>query len=256
MTLRRPEGTPGDAIGVVLPARDEARWIGACLDSLSGFLEAGDRVVVVDACSTDATADIARRAGAEVLVAPGPERGLALGQGYGEVAPGVEIVLLAHADMRLPPSARASILAAAAARPEAVGGALGHRIDDPRRRFRLMERGNAFRARRWQLPYGDQAQFVRTGAVEAAGGFPRIAWMEDLELALRLRRLGPWLYLDDPVRIPSRHWEAHGVVATTLANWTRAVLYRIRRRPPGPVRATGVAADTAPPAEPVDRIRG
>ena len=214
--------------GIVIPARDEAERIASCLSSLAPFREAGDRVVVVDAASRDDTARMAESSGALVIRTDEPARGLAIAQGYDEVAAEADVVLVVHADMTVPAAARERIVAALAASPDAVGGALGHRIADARLKFRWVERGNRFRARRGQLPYGDQAQFVRVAAVERAGGFPRIPRFEDLELSLRLRRLGRWLYLDCPVGIPARHWDG-GVVRTTLGNWVAALGHRFRR---------------------------
>ncbi len=235
---RRPAGEPGEPgergrngrarLGIVIPAHNEAGRLSLCLGSLGPFRDAGDRLVVVDAASADGTGEIARAWGVPVLRRDSPERGFAVAAGYGEVAGGSDIVLVVHADMIVPARARAAILEALATRPRAVGGALGHVIEDPRWRFRLVEWGNRFRARWGQLPYGDQAQFVRTRSVEAVGGFPRMAWLEDLELALRLRRLGPWLYLDCPVSIPARHWAA-GVLRTTVRNWGVALEYRWTR---------------------------
>ena len=133
--------------------------------------------------------------------------------------------------MRFPSDARLAITKALTAHPRAVGGVLGHVIDDPRFKFRLLERGNSFRVRRWQLPYGDQAMFVRTNVVARAGGFPNQPCMEDLELALRCRRYGRWLFVDCPVTIDHRHWR-RGVVRTTLDNWGCAITYRMRREEP------------------------
>ncbi len=222
MTGRRP-------LGVVLPARNEAGRIEDALRSLDPFLTAGDPVVVVDDGSEDGTASLARHSGARVLEAPRRSRGLAAAIGYDEIAREVECVFLVHADMDVPREARGRILESLDGHPRAVGGVLGHRIADPRLRFRWVERGNRLRARLAQLPYGDQAQFVRTGAVARAGGFPAQEAMEDLELAFRLRRLGRWLYLDCPVSIPSRHWQ-DGIVRTTLRNWTATARYLLARR--------------------------
>ena len=69
-------------------------------------------------------------------------------------------------------------------------GAFGHTIADPRNRFRLLEAGNAWRATFWQIPFGDQAMFVRTAALKRIGGFPIQEKYEDLELALRLKAKG------------------------------------------------------------------
>jgi glycosyltransferase involved in cell wall biosynthesis len=229
------EGRRGErtGIGVVIPARNEESRIAECLRSLGPFARAGDPIVVVDAASRDATPEVASRLGAELIEGGNPARGLAVARGYHAVAERVPAVLIVHADMVVPDEARVRIVDGLAENPRAVGGALGHRIDDSRPVFRWLEAGNGFRARRWQIPFGDQAQFVRKAAVDAAGGFPQMRSMEDLELSLRLRPLGPWLYLDCPVRIPSRHWR-RGVVRTTARNWCLILGFRLRRAVKGP----------------------
>jgi glucosyl-3-phosphoglycerate synthase len=71
-------------VSLCLPARNEARTIGPILEALLPLQDAGvvDQVVVVDH-STDGTADIARRLGAEVHAqeALSPELGPVLGKG-------------------------------------------------------------------------------------------------------------------------------------------------------------------------------
>jgi 4,4'-diaponeurosporenoate glycosyltransferase len=62
---------PGGAdISVVIPARNEAANLPGLLDDLSAQELAPSEVVVVDDGSTDGTADVARAAGATVIVAP------------------------------------------------------------------------------------------------------------------------------------------------------------------------------------------
>ena len=218
-------------IGVVIPAWNEADNIAECLASLTTFRNSGDPIVVIDAASTDATATLAHQAGARVVRRSEQHRGFAIAAGYEAVCDAVNVVLIAHADMRFSSDARAAIVETLSAKPHAVGGVLGHVIDDPRFKFRLIERGNRFRANQWQLPYGDQAMFVRTDVVARAGGFPNQPSMEDLELALRCRRYGRWLFVDCPVTTDHRHWR-RGVVRTTLGNWGRAIGYRLRREEP------------------------
>lgn len=73
-----------EAVSLCLPARNEARTIGRILEQLLPLLDAGlvDQLVVVDN-STDGTADIARRVGAEVHDQEDllPELGPVLGKG-------------------------------------------------------------------------------------------------------------------------------------------------------------------------------
>ncbi len=214
-------------LGVVVPVRDEAERLPGFLASAAPFLAAGDPLVVVDDGSLDRSADIAEAAGAEVLRGPRRGRGGAVARGVEALEGRVEAILIAHADMVLPGDARSAIVSTLSD-SRVVGGALGHRIDDSRAVFRLVEWGNRFRAQRLRLPYGDQAQFFRVGAI---GGFPRLTRLEDLELALRLRRAGRVVYLDRPVRISSRHWR-RGVVRTTVRNVSTVLRYFIAREVP------------------------
>lgn len=204
-------------VGVLVPARDEEGFLARCLDSLGAFRSAGDPILVVDNASADGTAATARGRGVEVVAEPRPGRGWAVGTGYRALSARCDWILVVHADMVVSEGARAAIAEAVAARPRLVLGALGHRIDDPRPVFRLLEAGNRFRARRLGLPYGDQGQFFSVAALERAGGFPEVEALEDVALARRLRRAGTRVYLDEPVRIPARHWE-RGVVRTTVRN--------------------------------------
>ena len=210
------------SLAVIVPARDEQLVLPACLDSLTPFRAAGDPVVVVDNGSRDETGAIARGRGFETIVEEQAGRGCAVAAGYRAVRQRVSWVLVVHADMVVAAGTREALAAAIAASPETLAGALGHRIDDRRPVFRAIEAGNRWRARFLGVPYGDQAQFFSVAAIEASSGFPVMGRHEDLQLVLRLRRLGKVIYVDHPVTIPSRHW-AGGVVRTTLKNWKVAL---------------------------------
>jgi glycosyltransferase involved in cell wall biosynthesis len=64
-SARRPP--PPASLSVVIPTWNEAPLIG---DAVENAREIGDEVIVVDADSPDGTADVARAAGAEVVLAP------------------------------------------------------------------------------------------------------------------------------------------------------------------------------------------
>jgi dolichol-phosphate mannosyltransferase len=114
----KAEGTtppPSATVSAVVPARDEEGRIGACLD---GLLADPDllEVVVVDDGSSDATARVARAAGARVIDgAPLPAgwtgKAWALQQGI-EAARG-ELVLHVDADARPRPGLARALVAAA-----------------------------------------------------------------------------------------------------------------------------------------------
>jgi glucosyl-3-phosphoglycerate synthase len=73
------------SVSVCLPARECAQTVGEIVGVLAGLREAGaiDQLLVVDAASPDGTAEIARRAGAEVVQEAEllPQTGPVLGKG-------------------------------------------------------------------------------------------------------------------------------------------------------------------------------
>lgn len=100
-------GAPRLRTAVLVPAHNEAAGIAAALQSMREQLAPGDRLIVVaDNCS-DATAEVARAAGAEVAERSNLElrgKGYALDHGirFLEAAP-PEIVLIVDADCKLHP---------------------------------------------------------------------------------------------------------------------------------------------------------
>ena len=211
------------SLAVVLPALNEAAVLLATLRSLLGQSRRPDRIVVVDGGSVDETADIARASGAEVLAVAGRGRG-------GQIAAGVaacteDIVVVAHADMLFPPTALEAVEQYLVQHPACPGGCLGHVFDRPRRVVRCIEWWDRRRAQCGDS-YGDQAQFFRRELLLAAGGFPDLPLMEDVELARRLRRPGRPAYLDVPVVVSARRYERHGWPRVAWMNWRLRRLYR------------------------------
>jgi glycosyltransferase involved in cell wall biosynthesis len=81
---------------VIVPAHDEERWIGQCLDSLAAQTHDSYEVIVVDDSSSDRTGEIARAKGARVLRVEAAGDGGARDAGA-EIATG-EILVFLDAD--------------------------------------------------------------------------------------------------------------------------------------------------------------
>jgi glycosyltransferase involved in cell wall biosynthesis len=98
--LIRPDGGTDDShprFSVVIPAYNEAEFLGSCLDSLLAQDFRGPcEIIVVDNNSTDATADVARARGAIVLHEPKP--GVCSARQCGTIAARGEIVVSTDAD--------------------------------------------------------------------------------------------------------------------------------------------------------------
>jgi glycosyltransferase involved in cell wall biosynthesis len=92
----------GARISVVIPAHNEARLIERTVRSIPGFV---DDVLVVDDGSTDQTPELARRAGAQVLVLPDNRGvGAAIEAGYRRaLALGSDIVAVMAGDGQMDP---------------------------------------------------------------------------------------------------------------------------------------------------------
>jgi rSAM/selenodomain-associated transferase 2 len=196
-------------LSVVIPALDEEAEIAAAVESA----RAPDvEVLVVDGGSRDATASLARQAGARVLAAPrGRARQLALGF---EASEG-DAVLFLHADTRLPPG-WADAVRSALSDARVAGGAFRLCFDERGFALRVVEWGARLRAALFSLPYGDQALFARRCVVCDAGGIPQAPVMEDLDLVREIRRRGRLAKLALPARTSARRYRAHGIWRTAL----------------------------------------
>lgn len=200
-------------LSIVIPALNEATAIGQAVAHARALAPCD--LLVVDGGSSDATVPLAEQAGAVVLTGA---CGRAAQQNLGASKAQGDVLLFLHADTWLPAGAAGQI-AAALADPRVVGGAFRQRIESDRWGYRLLEFGNAVRARWLGLPYGDQAIFLRRADFEACGRFPETPILEELPLMRRLRKRGRLVLLAGPLHVSARRWQRRGIVRQTLRNW-------------------------------------
>ena len=244
-------------VTAVVPTRNSARTVGACLSSLRGQTHQPLEVVVVDNASSDGSDRIAAE-WADQLLRAGPERSAQRNRGAsrGEGA----FLLFVDSDMLLEPTVVAECVAAAAAGADAVV--------IPEQSF-----GDGFWARCKALErscyVGDDsieaARFFTREVFESVGGYDEeLAGTEDWDLHERVRRAGarldriaPLIWHDEGHlrlaqltakkfhygRTFGQYLAKHPRLARTQAHPFRIAFVRHRRRlAADPVTALGMVA--------------
>ncbi len=205
-------------ISVIVPTWNEADQLPACLRSI-GVHRAGVEIIVADGNSTDDTVALATAVGIKVVFSPVRQRAAQLNLAAG-LARG-DVLLFLHADTRLP--YRWLQRVEAALRDEAViGGAFCRRFDHPSWWLRATSRLADWRGRLWGCFLGDQAMFIRAATFQKLGGFRAIDRCEDLDLSLRMVRLGRTCMIHPPVMSSGRRFAARGAVRQTFADFAAA----------------------------------
>ena len=200
-------------ISVIIPMFNEADAIASSVDR--AWAAGANEVIVVDGESTDESLTIAAGCRCQAIAS---RRGRAIQQNEGARRATGDVLLFLHADNWLAAGAISQIIDAM--QDDCVqGGAFRQRIDSDRWIYRLIERGNAFRARSLKRPYGDQAIFMRHEIFTQLGGFPEIPLMEDVLLMRAFARQAQPILLDGPLHISARRWQKQGVMRQTLRNW-------------------------------------
>ncbi len=223
----------GLPISVVIPALNEAESIAAAVSS--ALTAEGVECIVVDGGSQDPTVERARGAGATILRAP---RGRAVQLNAGARTARHPLLVFLHADTLLSPGYAAEVRRILT-RPGVACGAFRLRIEPATSTLRAIERIANLRARRLELPYGDQALFLHADLFHRLGGFPNLPVLEDFELVRRLRRTGRIEIARESVATSSRRWRRHGTWRTTLMHQVAVLAYL------GGIRARTIARWTA-----------
>jgi GT2 family glycosyltransferase len=223
-------------VEVVIPAYDAAASLARVLDA--AIAAAGrDRVLVVDAGSRDATAEIARDRGVRVLRLD-QRAGPALARNRGAQASSAEVVLFVDADCVAHRDVADRVRAAFSADP-ALAALTGSYDDAPpapnffSQYMNLRHHLTHQRARRDDATFWAGCGAVRRSTFLAAGGFDAARYptpqIEDIELGLRLRRSGARLRLDPDLQVTHlKRWTLSSVLRTDLYDralpWSELIL--------------------------------
>jgi len=202
---------------VIIPTLNEAKVIADTIRSLRYQLPG--EIIVVDGGSADAT--VAEARAADRLLAGSPGRALQMNAGAA-VATG-NLLLFLHADCTLEAGALADA-ARLLTKPGILGGCFSMSIPVAGWPYRLIEASAAARVRLTGLAYGDQGLFLRRTDFERLGGFPPLAFMEDVFFSRRLRNRGRVIVSGKRIVVAPRRWQRVGLVRQTLRNWSLTAL--------------------------------
>lgn len=210
-------------VSVIIPTLNEAKNIGKLL----GFLRQNSapelaEILVVDAGSTDNTAEVVRAAGG-TLLSPGV-RGRARQMNFGASAAKGDVLYFVHADT-LPPATYLEDIR----RAREEGFPLGSYQSAYDTRSLLLKI-NAFFTRfdfLW-CRGGDQTLFVDRPVFEALNGYREdYCIMEEYDFIVRARREHPFKIMDKAALISARKYEENSYMRVQLANLVVFNMYRL-----------------------------
>jgi rSAM/selenodomain-associated transferase 2 len=208
-------------ISVIIPILNEVDIIESSLSSLLNHR--GDfEVIVSDGGSSDGTLNVVSRFPQVKQVISGSGRGRQMNEGA-KLARG-DIFLFLHADTYLPPSAL-QIIEAVMSESSVAGGSFCINFDQ----HNLLLRVYSFLSQINHIlfTYGDQGLFLRCNTFRAIGGFKDIPIMEDVEIQVRLRSIGKFVKIREPVVTSARRFIKHGIIRQQILNTALVFLYHL-----------------------------
>jgi rSAM/selenodomain-associated transferase 2/rSAM/selenodomain-associated transferase 1 len=225
--LERPaDSSPQKRISVIIPTLNESSVIEEAMTTILKCKQV--EIIVVDGGSRDNTIELAKSYGATVL-STAPSKAGQMNAGAAHASG--DVLLFLHADTRLPKKFDEKVLTAVT-RKGFSAGAFTLAIDKDSPCMRFIERVANWRARFFQMPYGDQALFVSRNFFNDVGGFPEIPIMEDFELIRNLKRKGRIIILPESVRTSPRRWQNIGIIKAWFLNQMIIIGYYIGVSPP------------------------
>ena len=206
---------------IIIPTLNEEENIASCLASTRHAPNV--ERIVVDGGSQDRTREIALSCAAKVLTA---FTGRARQMNAGAESAAGDLLLFLHADTRLP-EGFAEAVRNTISQPGVVAGAFEFCLQPTSPGLRFIERAANWRSRYLQLPYGDQAIFMRSGLFREMGGYRDMPIMEDYEFIRRLKKRGRIITAPVPAITSARRWEKLGIWKTTLLNYGIVIAYHL-----------------------------
>ena len=213
-------------ISVIFPVLNEEENIPQIIAALESQTLKPVEVFAVDGGSTDNSINLLKEANIEVIGGP-KGRGNQIHAALKEVTG--DIVFIVHADMKLEETVLAKI-SKAFENPKTVGGCVGAVFDSKKLKFTLLRWMNTIRVKLTKISFGDQGQFFLREEGIKEGWLKPIPLMEDIELALAMKKAGKTVMLDGGIIASVRRWENKSVFLNALHVSWLLLSYLIKRR--------------------------
>jgi rSAM/selenodomain-associated transferase 2 len=208
-------------ISVVIPVLNEAQTIKSSLSRLREEM-VHHEIVVVDGGSLDNTMEVVGAFPDVERVYSSKGRGCQMNRGA-EAAQG-DILLFLHADTYLPRGGL-SMIESLMGDEGVVAGSFSLSFDYPSPFLRLLSLLS--RINHILFTYGDQGLFLSRDLFEGIGGFLEIPIMEDVEIQKRLRSLGRFVKIRQPVVTSARRFLSRGIIRQQILNTILVLLYHM-----------------------------
>jgi rSAM/selenodomain-associated transferase 2 len=199
-------------ISVIVPVKGEGPEVAAAFSRFCRSPEV--ELVVADGGVGEAVRERLRAAGARMLSGDG-SRGSRLASAAAEARG--DILFFLHADSRPPEAALTIIQSAIDEGAEGGAFSLAYEPSDPAMRWIAWWANR--RSRLARLPFGDQGIFCRRDAYVRSGGFRDLPVCDDLDLVLRLRRMGRFVIRPEKTITSPRRYRESGTLRQMLRNW-------------------------------------
>ncbi|GAB3800526.1 glycosyltransferase family 2 protein [Micromonospora zhanjiangensis] len=179
-------------VSVVVPNYNYSRSLPACIRAIQAQDYEPIEIIVVDDCSTDGSAQIARDLGVRVL-STGVNGGVAVARNTGAAAARGEVLLFVDSDVAIPPHTVSRSVRLLAEDPT-VGAACGMYEPEPLMGGGLVQECRALQAYHWRMSAEGTVSFLfsaicamRTEVFRDVGPFnPRLRQTEEVDYGFRL----------------------------------------------------------------------
>jgi len=213
-------------VSVIIPTLNAENHLPTLLASLFEGLDAGliREVIVSDSGSADATCEIASEAGCYVIES---ERGRGPQICDGIAKTGGDWCLILHADTELSSGWSDGFTKYLSDKTKAWYFRL--RFSSPAFMARVTGSWANVRSFYFGLPYGDQGLLISTELLRSVNGYSRIALMEDVDMAIRLK--GSLKALPLVARTGAQRYENNGWLRQGAQNIWRLIRYILGTSP-------------------------